>query len=105
MAVGRTIGPRSSAWTAISTILVLVCYFLMPTPPTTSNRSDDIVNINYVYGLHDDKPPQTWMPPLAWLSLLLVGSPLCLYLPTHLAFRWLFRRSPSPVASLVRKLA
>jgi hypothetical protein len=33
--------------------------------------------------------PQTMMPPLLWLALLLVGLPLCLYLPVHVVLkRW-----------------
>jgi hypothetical protein len=91
-------------WTALSTVLILVCYFLMPAPPKTTDRSDDIVNINYVYGLHDKEQPQSWMPQPAWLAMLLVGLPLCLYLPSHLAFARLFRRAPA-VEALVRKLA
>ncbi len=90
-------------WTALTVVLLLVCYFLMPKPPALTNRSDDIVNINYVYGLHDDQPPQTYVPPLAWLGMLLVGLPLCLFLPSHLAFLLVSRR-PTPVEALVKKL-
>ena len=50
------------------------------------------MNINYVHGLGYDKP-QTWMPPLAWLSMLMVGLPVVVYLPTHLA---LLRIFPKP---------
>jgi hypothetical protein len=50
------------------------------------------VNINYVYGLSDDKP-QTWMPPLAYLGLMIVGLPVWVFLPTHLILRRAFRES------------
>ena len=36
--------------------------------------------------------PQTWMPPLAWLSMLIVGLPTVLYLPTHLVLSRIFPR-------------
>lgn len=78
-------------WTVVSTILLSVCYFLMWPPPMTTTNMDDIVNINYVYGLHDNQPPQTWMPPLVWLTMLIVGLPLCLFLPSHLLFKRLFQ--------------
>jgi hypothetical protein len=81
-----------AAWTLLSTHLLLVCYFLMPAPPPPEDNPHLPVNINYVFGLSDNRP-QTWMPPLAWLALLLVGMPLCLYWPTHLALQRLF---PAP---------
>lgn len=48
------------------------------------------MNVNYVYGM-DDNHAQTWVPPLAWLALLMVGLPLVVYLPTHLLLKRLFR--------------
>jgi hypothetical protein len=94
-----------AGWTAVSTVLVLVAYFLMPAPPRPADNPNAIVNINYVYGLHDDQPPQTWMPPLVWVGLILVGLPLCLYGPTHLIFKHVFRspHSCSGWRGLVRK--
>ena len=71
-----------------------VCYFLLPAPPPSETDPNVPVNINYVYGL-DDKQAQQWMPPLAWLGLLMVGLPLLVFLPTHLALKWLF---PPPSA-------
>jgi hypothetical protein len=38
-------------------------------------------NVNWVYGF--DRP-QAWMPPLAWVGLMMVGLPAAVYLPTHL---------------------
>ena len=40
------------------------------------------VNINYVYGM-SDKGPQHWMTPLAYLGLLMIVLPTCIFLPTH----------------------
>lgn len=73
-------------------MLILVCYFLMPAPPPPSTNPNLPVNINYVYGLSEQKP-QTSMPPLAYLGLLMVGLPTCMFLPTHLVLRSVFRES------------
>lgn len=78
------------AWTAVAWVLILVCYFLMPLPPAPPLNPNLPVNINYVYGLSDARP-QSWMPPLAYLGLLLVGLPICVFLPTHLILRRVFR--------------
>jgi hypothetical protein len=74
-------------WTVLAWALVLVCYFLMPAPPAPRDNPNLPVNINYVYGL-SDAAAQTWMPPLAYLGLMLVVLPLCVYWPTH----WLLSR-------------
>jgi hypothetical protein len=82
------------AWTLLAWLLLLICYFLMPPPPAPVSQPNLPVNINYVYGLSDTDPPQTWIqPPLAWLGLLLVGLPLGVFLPTHALLRWAF---PTP---------
>jgi hypothetical protein len=83
-----------TVWTALAIGLMLVCYFLMPAPPPPKDDPNLPVNINYVYGLDDDAGPQQWMPPLAWLGLLVLGLPLGLFLPAHLLLNWLFRSPP-----------
>ena len=77
------------AWTVVAWVLILVCYFLMPVPPAPPGNPNLPVNINYVYGLNDEKPQQ-WMPPLAYLGLLVVGLPMCMFMPTHLILRRVF---------------
>ena len=72
-------------WTALASVLVLVCYFYLP--PPRADRGMKPVNINYVYGLSDEKP-QSWMPQRAWLMVVLFGFPLVLYWPCH----WLLAR-------------
>lgn len=79
-------------WTMLAWVLMLVCYFLMPAPPPPPENPNLPVNINYVYGLDEEKP-QEWMPPLAYLWVLLIGLPVCVYLPTHLVLRLCFRSS------------
>lgn len=77
-------------WTSLAWVLMPVCYFLLPAPPPDPADPNRPVNVNYVYGM-DDSAAQTWMPPLAWLALLMVGLPLLVYLPTHLALKRVFR--------------
>jgi hypothetical protein len=47
------------------------------------------VNVNYVYGLADDKP-QSWMHPHLYFLLVLTVLPVAVYAPTHLVLRRLF---------------
>jgi hypothetical protein len=79
-------------WTVLAWGLMLVCYFFMPAPPAPLDNPNLPVNIDYVYGL-SDKGPQTWMPPLAYFGLLMVGLPICVFLPTHLVLCRVFRPS------------
>jgi hypothetical protein len=78
-------------WTAIASLLVLVCYFFMP-PPSAARIGIAPVNINYVYGFSDEAAQQ-WMPSWAWLMVALLGFPLALYLPAHLLLQ---RLMPAP---------
>ncbi len=78
------------AWTALAWALLLVGYFLMPAPPAPPENPNLPVNINYVYGLSDSGPQQR-MPLPVYFGLLLAGLPLCVFLPTHLILRGVFR--------------
>jgi hypothetical protein len=75
------------AWTVLAWGLMLIAFFCLPAPPAPLDQPNLPVNVNYVYGMSDDKPQQ-WMPPLAWLSLMMTGLPLLFYLPTHLLLSW-----------------
>lgn len=79
------------SWTVLAWMLILWCYFVMPGPRVDAAQIATPVNINYVHGM-SDTAAQTWMHPLAWLSLLLVGMPLLICLPVHFALRWCFTR-------------
>lgn len=72
-------------WTALATVLVLVSYFCLP--PPSVQRGLEPVNLNYVHGF-SDSAPQHWMPGRLWFLLVVLGSPLFLYAPTH----WLLSR-------------
>jgi hypothetical protein len=82
------------AWTSLAWVLMLVCYFLMPAPPAPADNPNLPVNINYVYGLSDNAS-QTWMPPLVYLGVLMIGMPLFVFLPTHLILARVFGRAKS----------
>jgi hypothetical protein len=81
-------------WTAISTVVLLVCFFLAPAPPSPADNPNMAVNINFVHGLSVEKP-QTWMPSWIWLTSMIVGFPVVFYLPAHLVFRSFFPLSAS----------
>lgn len=85
-------------WAALAWVLMPVCYVLLPAPPPDPSNPDVPVNVNYVYGWDDNKA-QTWMPPLAWLAMLMVGLPLLVYLPTHLFLKLVFRPPPGEGAT------
>jgi hypothetical protein len=85
-------------WTVLAWVLMLVCYYRMPAPPPPADNPNLPVNINYVYGLSDEKP-QEWMHPNAYFAMLLVGLPACIFLPTHLILRRVFRPSGDIAAS------
>jgi hypothetical protein len=75
-----------AAWTALAWILMLVSYFFLPAPRPDAGLLP--VNVNYVFG-PSEKAPQHWMPGWAWFSLMMLGLPLAMFLPTHLALaRW-----------------
>lgn len=76
-------------WTVLAWCLMLIGYFLLPAPPAPASHPNLPVNVNYVYGLSDDKP-QSWMSPPAWLLLMLTGLPTLIYLPTHFLLKKIF---------------
>lgn len=75
------------AWTLTAWIAMLVSYFLLPEPGTVLDFVNQPSNVNYVHGMSADAP-QTMMPAWAWLTMLIVGLPAVIYLPTH----WLLTR-------------
>lgn len=81
--------PRSLPyWTGVAWGLMLISYLWLPAPPAP--RPNIPANVNNVFGPGD--AVQTWMPRPAWLLLVMILFPLCLYLPTHLILMWLYFR-------------
>ncbi|HWV54467.1 hypothetical protein [Pseudorhodoplanes sp.] len=76
------------AWTAVSCIVLPICYGLMP--PAQPDPGMTPVNINMVWGF-DDRKPQTWMSPNAWFAMLFFGLPIAVYWPTHLLLQAVFK--------------
>jgi hypothetical protein len=91
-----------AGWTVISTVILLSSYFLAPKPPAPAESPNLAVNINYVHGLSYEKT-QTVMPPLLWLSIMIVGFPIVFYLPAHLVFRKVIPPPPATVAGTARE--
>ena len=76
-------------WTLLAWVVLLVSYFLMPPPPAPVDNPNQPVNLNYVYGF-SEKAPQTWMPSLAYLGLLMIAGPIIIFVPSHFVLRWLW---------------
>lgn len=71
-------------WSGLAVLTLLVCFFLMPAPRPDAGLTP--VNINYVWGM-SDAVAQGWVPAWVWLAGMIVGLPMLLFLPTHLALR------------------
>jgi hypothetical protein len=85
-------------WSAIALVLVLVSYFFLPAPPAPPDNPGLPVNVNYVFGLSDDRPQQ-WIHPVAYLVCLLAALPLVIFWPSHVLLKRIFqppRRLPAP---------
>jgi hypothetical protein len=74
------------SWTVLAWGLMLISYFFLPGPRPDAGLTP--VNVDYVFG-PSDAAPQTWMPGWAWLGLMMIGLPLALFTPVHVAMkRW-----------------
>jgi hypothetical protein len=67
-------------WTGLFWVVMLVCFFFMP--PPTPDPGLTPVNINYVWGMRDTEA-QNMMPAWLWLTSLMIGIPVCVFVPTH----------------------
>ncbi|MEM6470955.1 MAG: hypothetical protein AAF802_15460 [Planctomycetota bacterium] len=78
-------------WTAVAWVAMLVAFFFLPAPGDVLAFENQPRNVNYVFGLDGDTT-QTWMSPISWLGLMLIGLPVVFYAPTH----WILRRLFTP---------
>jgi hypothetical protein len=78
-------------WSALSCVILLICFFFMP--PPNPNPGLTPVNVNYVWGF-SDHVPQTWVSPAIWLVGLIVGLPILAYAPAHFLFMRFMPRAP-----------
>jgi hypothetical protein len=67
--------------------LLVTCWLVSLPPPEHSMHEP--VNINWVYGT-SDQGPQTKLPPLAYLALMIVLYPALIYLPSHVMLNLIF---------------
>jgi hypothetical protein len=91
------LGYHRRAWSLQSLLACVVlpsCYFF----------TDPVRALNGVFGPSGEHP-QTWLAPGWYLVLLMVFYPLCVFLPSHLLFRWLFRDDSRPAAGNGRAAA
>ncbi len=89
------LGYDRRAWVAqsvLTSVLLLVCFFVTDPPPAPPGNSNAAVNVNWVFG-PGRMQQQQWMPPGLYLALLMVFCPACIYLPTHLVLRRVFDQS------------
>ncbi len=75
-----------AGWSALSVVLCLVAYFLLPEAGAQLPNPRTPRNVNYVYGL-SDSAPQSWLPPLAYLAAWIGALIALVYAPTHLLLR------------------
>lgn len=81
------------SWTLLAWGLVLICFFAIPAQPAPADDPNLPVNINYVHGFSDQKPQES-LPPLAYLGLMMLVLPTCLFFPTHFLLSRLFPEKP-----------
>lgn len=74
------LGYDTHAWLAQTLLAWIVL-------PLTYWLTDPALNVNWVFG--PGNQPQQRIAPLLYLGLLMVVSPVLVYLPTHLLLQWL----------------
>jgi hypothetical protein len=67
--------------TIAGTMLLLICYFGFA-PPGSHGSGKVVADLNFVFG-PSTSAQETFMPPLAWLAIVIVGLPILIYWPTH----------------------
>ena len=70
-------------WAGLLWAVMLICFFFMP--PPTPDPGLTPVNINYVWGMRDTEA-QTMLPAWLWLTSLMMGVPLFVFMPAHFIF-------------------
>jgi hypothetical protein len=70
-------------WAGLFWAVMLICFFFMP--PPTPDPGLTPVNINYVWGMRDTEA-QTMLPAWLWLTSLMIGVPLFVFMPAHFIF-------------------
>ena len=76
-------------WTLICVALCLIGYFLLPAAGAVVADPKIPRNVNYVFGMDDDKM-QTFLPPLAYLFLWVTALISIAFVPTHFLLKKFF---------------
>lgn len=77
-------------WTIVAWVLLICCYTW--TDPPGPRQDHKAININFVRGISRTHP-QTFMPALCWLLMIMAGLPIVIYYPTHLICTCLFKHT------------
>ena len=85
-----------AVWTLLAWFVLCVCYFWMPPPPPPNNDFNIPANINYVFGISNEKP-QDWMHPDLWFSFVMGAMPFGIWLPTSWGLSKIFRPAKAAV--------
>jgi len=73
-------------WSLICVLLCLIAFFFLPEAGAVLEDPKIPRNINYVFGM-DDAQPQSWLPPLTYLSVWITALVGIIFVPTHLLLK------------------
>lgn len=77
-------------WTAITVVLCLIAYFLLPPAGAELVNPHAPRNINYVFGMNDAEP-QKLLPPLVYLGTWIAALIGIVIVPTHFLLKKICR--------------
>lgn len=93
----RRLGYDSRAlpgWSLICVVLCLVAFLFLPPAGALLAEPKIPRNINYVFGM-DDAQPQSWLPPLAYLSVWIAALTGLIFVPTHFLLKKVCKPAPA----------
>jgi hypothetical protein len=70
--------------TLLAWALILAAYIIVPNADTPAG------NVNLVFGYTADRDPVLWVNRPLWIAIVMLASPLMLYLPMHLFYKRFF---------------
>jgi hypothetical protein len=91
LGVVRRLGYDGRGWVAqtlLTWAVLPVCFFF----------TNPVRALNGVFGPSGEHP-QTWVAPGAWLGLVMIAYPVCVFLPTHLVLGRFMQRPVPPGSS------
>ncbi|MEX2559984.1 MAG: hypothetical protein WD403_08715 [Pirellulales bacterium] len=97
------LGYDRRAWivqTVAAWLLLPASFLLTDPPPPPPENPAAAVNVNWVYG-PGKTAVQTWMAPELFVGVLMIGFPIIIYFPSHLAFSALFGKRDESVVPVM----